>query len=457
MSLINDALKDLDERSESAMAKVKQASRGNTNPARKPYRVSMLAAFSIGGTLFVAGFLGGDYLPWHPNKSEQISITSPEKSIGFSGLALRSKPDISEPASGIETVSESNAKSNSINHSAEADKHSLDNVIIALLQSGNKALSKDRLTRPTKSSALQYFQKVLSYDAENISALTGIHKIKLRYIELVTRSFDRGEPEQAETLLTRLNSLLNESDHKDLGSHLYRINALVERSRGERTKLAERPLNNKTEQKAGVISPTATQSESDIVSAYDALIKANNFGAAQKTLEAAVNSAKRDQQPVILARLFDHYLDNAKVDEAKVLLIEREALGETWVYQRASILKAESRSREALIYLRQQALDGAMTDEKSLSLYAGLLNKTGDYEESTKAYRQLVAMNSEEPIYWLGLAISEDALDNYEEAYKAYQITLRYGEHSQIVAQFVRHRINKLKTRLGSQLELSQW
>ncbi|MEN0035817.1 MAG: hypothetical protein AAGC78_02065 [Cellvibrio sp.] len=78
------------------------------------------------------------------------------------------------------------------------------------------------------------------------------------------------------------------------------------------------------------------------------------------------------------------------------------------------------------IDLLEMHLAEADNDENYRSLLAGLYQQTGRYLEAANHYHRLISTFGEKSTYWLGLALSQDALNQFQTARQAYQRVAQY-------------------------------
>lgn len=79
------------------------------------------------------------------------------------------------------------------------------------------------------------------------------------------------------------------------------------------------------------------------------------------------------------------------------------------------------------------------------ALLAGILQDQGQHSEAASIYRELVSINADNSLWWMGLGISEEALGNNNSALQAYSEALNRGRLSNNLKQYVSQRIQRLK------------
>lgn len=82
-----------------------------------------------------------------------------------------------------------------------------DEKIAALIDKGNLALTKDRLSVPANDNAVRYFREVLSLEPGNAKATAGLKKVAKRYRQLSRASHNNGNSAQAQKYLSLAESI----------------------------------------------------------------------------------------------------------------------------------------------------------------------------------------------------------------------------------------------------------
>lgn len=97
------------------------------------------------------------------------------------------------------------------------------------------------------------------------------------------------------------------------------------------------------------------------------------------------------------------------------------------------------------IQLLETHLGEAEHNENYRALLAGLYQRTGMYLEAANHYRRLLSVFGDKPAYWLGFALSQDALNQSKVAAQAYQRVNQYSELQPQVRTYVQQRIAALQ------------
>jgi len=113
---------------------------------------------------------------------------------------------------------------------------------------------------------------------------------------------------------------------------------------------------------------------------------------------------------------------------------------------RAQLLLKLGRTRQAEQELRTAAaLDGG--DPEVQGLLGALYQKQARYDEAASHYGQAIRAQSGQSRWWLGLAVSLDGSERYQEALEAYVRTAALGGMSRDVQAYVAQRIDALRGR----------
>lgn len=97
------------------------------------------------------------------------------------------------------------------------------------------------------------------------------------------------------------------------------------------------------------------------------------------------------------------------------------------------------------IELLEEHLNAADDDENYRSFLAGLYQQSGRHLEAANHYRRLLSVFGDKSTYWLGLALSQDALNQFQTAQQAYQRVAQY-ELQPEVRSYIEQRLTALQT-----------
>lgn len=145
-------------------------------------------------------------------------------------------------------------------------------------------------------------------------------------------------------------------------------------------------------------------------------------------------------------------LEQKDINSAEKLL--RTGLGikadvPEWAKLYAHILTLRNRNAEAVTAL-MAALPAVTKDAEYYALLAALLQQGSRHEEAVELYKKTVNLDSTNGVWWMGLAISLDALDRADEALYAYGESLKGKGMTHDLHQYVHEQITRLTARKNS-------
>jgi MSHA biogenesis protein MshN len=114
-----------------------------------------------------------------------------------------------------------------------------------------------------------------------------------------------------------------------------------------------------------------------------------------------------------------------------------------WAKIQGSLLADSGRTAEAVDVLTR-GMPGVGSDDEYYSLYAALLQRLGRHEEASGIYRLLLEQQTGNGLWWLGLAISLDAMRSVEDALYAYSKALEGQALSRELRSYVQQQIGRL-------------
>lgn len=197
------------------------------------------------------------------------------------------------------------------------------------------------------------------------------------------------------------------------------------------------------------IEKSGEQKQLDRIAQVERLLAQNNKSEALRLMQDGVDS--RDS-PFWLDRLIKYYLVEKQYLQAKHLIQDKGDGQGRHSHAYIQSLRATEGETATIEFIR--SLESP--DEKSLATLAGLLQKQGHYRESSDIYQKLLRENDRNGVYWLGLAVALDKLDDSLAAISAYKNALQFGQHKAPVVNFAHARIKSLARRNGA-LESQQW
>ena len=64
---------------------------------------------------------------------------------------------------------------------------------------------------------------------------------------------------------------------------------------------------------------------------------------------------------------------------------------------------------------------------------------------AVKYYQQLLGVNKENPIWWLGLAVSQDSSGNYKNAIDSFNQAKTFGRLNTEILDYINNKIEEIK------------
>lgn len=120
-----------------------------------------------------------------------------------------------------------------------------------------------------------------------------------------------------------------------------------------------------------------------------------------------------------------------------------------WAKLYAHILTVRNNYAEAVTVLKA-ALPAVKGDAEYYAFLAALLQQESRHEEAVNLYKKVVNIDSTNGVWWMGLAISLDALNRTNEALYAYGESLKGKGMTQDLHKYVSDQITRLTTRKNS-------
>ncbi|MDH3450990.1 MAG: tetratricopeptide repeat protein [Gammaproteobacteria bacterium] len=124
-------------------------------------------------------------------------------------------------------------------------------------------------------------------------------------------------------------------------------------------------------------------------------------------------------------------------------VLHRDPHNAAYAQALARLLAARGEHQPAVVHLRN-ALAGGRGDGQSLALLAGLERRIGDHESAAAHYLDALAHDRNVAVWWLGLGMSLERLEQPAEARAAFEEAQRIGGLDGEVAAFLQQRLAKL-------------
>lgn len=327
-----------------------------------------------------------------------------------------------------------------------------ENEIRELLDAGQAALKLDRLQTPKNDNAVDRFQAVLALQPDNEEALLGIQQVQQRYLSFIRSVIAKKHYYKIPDLVSKAREVgTKQSDIEVLlndipGSASHQVSGVLRHSKSKRQPLP----------------PQSKQDNDDKFAERDMLVveQASNAHEAGEYLraEALLHEfvSKNPQSVYALQALFDNYVSQRRLQEAKDLVDRASHLpGKIFSYMVGQLL-----ARRGDIEGAMRALNLHRPSMREMPRYhalkAGLLYKADRQEDAMAVYRQLINIDHENANYWLGLAVSMDALQA-EHTREVFEVVRKLSETDAGYMVYVNHRIDRLARLERQQLALKSF
>lgn len=173
------------------------------------------------------------------------------------------------------------------------------------------------------------------------------------------------------------------------------------------------------------------------------LVAQGQINVAIENLQRYIATAAQPRESV--KTLLDIFAGQENISAMQNLLTQANYLSMVeQSFYRAKIAVIQQQDAQA-IKLLEAHLDKAEQDENYRALLAGLYQRTGMHLEAANHYRRLLSVFGEKPAYWLGFALSQDALNQSKAAAQAYQRVNQYADLQPQVRTYVQQRIAALQ------------
>ena len=176
-----------------------------------------------------------------------------------------------------------------------------------------------------------------------------------------------------------------------------------------------------------------------------AYYESRNFGEGDTRLAAIL-----EQEPLhVQARsLYASSLaDRGQTAQAGELLaagLEINPANAVWARQYAHILVADDKVTEAVSVLRR-SLPALENNEQYYAFYAALLQRMTRHQEAATYYQSLLTRQPGKSLWWMGLAISQEALQSPAQALASYRRAMQGNSLNQELKQYVSRQIGRLE------------
>ena len=402
MSLINDALIDLENRDIDSMPVGI-----NTNITTKKYSINIPLIILAIITLFVTIML------------IFTNLSSREKKISTNNFVALSIPEQTD-----------SPRSTPTNELIEKVSSTAVEQHLEVLSKAKQAFRDDRLMVPNGNNAYDLYLSVLDSDPQNEQALSGIERIKIRYSVLIDKLIKEKKFTNAQLLLNRFKKVATTDEVLSLQARIGKVED------SKTIKAMEAPENKKILVERSLDS--VIRERISIARRYQAQ------GRAEQAVQLLKENLHDDPYSVGTAEsLFDLYLGLNDTFSAGKFIQELIEGHPSKHYLNARLFYELGDYQRAIQELQIKDVSSDYY-ERTLALKAAAFQSQERFNEAETLYRKLVEVDQSNSRYWLGLAVSSEKNNLLNDSYQAYVISLRLGLQSDELKKYVASRIEYL-------------
>ena len=311
-----------------------------------------------------------------------------------------------------------------------------------LLRDGQLALLNDRLTDPVEDNAFARFQAVLRIDPSHQTALDGLRGIAARYLDFARTTYQRGELQQTQRYLDTAEVIAGEYPSIQFWLQQQKSALAWVETLQEQIKSAPAVTNDKPQLAARAptitVQPSLSYRDQQIADQAALLMAQQRWGEAEDLLTQAIG--EQPQLHLSRKQLFSLYINRGQREQAANALDAMTKLKDAEkIHLQARLAIAFKDWSAALEVLQKPNLS-----LENRTLLAAVLQLTGEFEQSAEQYRQLVQLEQRNANYWLGLAVSLDALKDSSGALRAFRYARMHGGLDPNILAYVQERIDSL-------------
>ena len=311
------------------------------------------------------------------------------------------------------------------------------NAIDTLLQAAEKALQQDFLMTPVGNNAFQFYSSILLLDPKNEAALQGIDAIQSRYLALAQKAISTDNTSLAELYLQRAMKVgASESDIKAVsGKTIQQVT--TETDRHDREVVPEKNEHRKQQ------SHISFDKDRDLADRLRA------EGLAQyetKALQTVQGSAPRDWTGVALA---DIYAANRNMFGLARLLETLQSSEQTsskdtltaYILAQTAIVEGDLLAAQKGLASQQFTFP---LDQYRVRLLAAVYSSLNDFDQALLQYQRLIEMPQANSNDWLGYAVALERVGQPQAALRAYQKISQTRHIDNRINAYVKARITDL-------------
>ena len=189
-----------------------------------------------------------------------------------------------------------------------------------------------------------------------------------------------------------------------------------------------------------------SQEELDLIQATDAvrLIEQGQYASAQTNLEGYLDSVPGAHQTrKTLATILMAQRNDAAARE--VLESGLKLAPNFGPFKKLYARLLLSSEAERAVTLLEQVPPELALDTEYHEIYAAALQMSAQFEAASLVYEALLQLDDRNARWWMGLAVSRDAVGDFEEAESAYAMASHFGARNLVLSQYGEARLNALR------------
>jgi MSHA biogenesis protein MshN len=235
--------------------------------------------------------------------------------------------------------------------------------------------------------------------------------------------------------------MVGEANAAQAGSKLKRNEVVI--SSGAGSTFTSAPIEEDNEVRT---ARARSQEELDLIQATDAvrLIEQGQYASAQSNLElylARVPGAHQTRK-TLATILMAQRNDAAAWEVLESGLKLAPNFGPFKKLYARLLLNSEA---ERAVTLLEQVPPELTLDTEYHEIYAAALQMSAQFEAASLVYEALLQLDDRNARWWMGLAVSRDAVGDFEEAESAYAMASHFGARNLVLNQYGEARLNALR------------
>ncbi|MFT6388524.1 MAG: tetratricopeptide (TPR) repeat protein [Cellvibrionaceae bacterium] len=307
-------------------------------------------------------------------------------------------------------------------------------------------LKGDKLTSPKGNNAFERYQMVLSLDSSNKDAVEGINRIVSRYVTLAERVINTNESYKVAGLIK--NAYFVGGKYIDMKPIVIKYADYID----DQSVFINIPFENmgvninasnssdilKENNKILSIGQSIKDVDRDIALAASKLIKDNNSDGAITVLKRFASLS--DYWGKSYDLLFILYLKQLKLKKAELLVSTNTTLDTFQLAEKVAHLFIAGEDIKGALNLLSGYSPDIYKYNEYYAIKAGLHHYRGQYNQAIDIYRKLINIDHDNSRYWLGLAVSLEAVSD-SGADDAFHYAYKYSLPNSNVKEYIEQRL----------------